>query len=541
MKKKLFEFILVLMLLYTFACNNVEGTDTTTTPNEENTSTTEAVEEPTTTPSSIVREDVVPVIRDTFAAGTGYVAGIDAAGKAVLIKREGYADTRLEEISSWEDLVAIAIDDYGVVGLRKDGTVYSIELNLAKWTDIVQVSVSDTDVVGLKKDGTIVNKGKAYTNSKQWQDIIQVSAGKSFIVGLKKDKTAIAGGDNTYGQCEVSTWTDVEMLAAGEGHTVGLRSDGTVLAAGLNLFGECEVDSWKDIVFIEAGRFVTIGIKSDGSVIATGLNIERYMEDVKTWTDMAYISVNTGAIAGITRTGEVVVSSVEEFQVAEGMNVVMPDINVVIDNKKELARVEQRHVEANIIPTGFKEIENGVLKTDAGFELPLPEGVADKLLYNVTDTGISIYLKADIDVDINGQDFSYAHAQLGGFGRRSLKAALSAAVSGIVPTWIAGGPKIIDKVNDSFTKAIADMCTLAGIDNVYKEYKLVGSDGYTANDAYTLFADLYYEYQDKIEYEDIYVYTFSTATDYQIRSIENEKEYEEVRAELIKAVSGAAY
>ncbi len=226
--------------------NNDNNEDETTTWDE----TTTGEEEPTTTSGEDKKAEISPVIRGTVAANINYVFGVDSEGKLLINTADTDGRVDKEILSQWEDLVAVEAGgenfyQYRVVGLKKDGTVYTWNCNLNGWTDIAQVSVSDTDIIGLKKDGTVLSKGSVYMGKANWEDIVQVSAGKGFVVGLKADRTVVAVGDNTYGQCEVSNWTDIEMIAAGDGHTVGLRSDGTVLVAGLNLFGENDVTTWK--------------------------------------------------------------------------------------------------------------------------------------------------------------------------------------------------------------------------------------------------------------------------------------------------------
>src|SRR5512136_2977724 len=51
-----------------------------------------------------------------------------------------------------------------------------------------------------------------------------VAASAYHTAGLKSDGTVVAVGDNTYGQCDVSSWTGVTQVAAGIYHTVGLKS-----------------------------------------------------------------------------------------------------------------------------------------------------------------------------------------------------------------------------------------------------------------------------------------------------------------------------
>ena len=111
--------------------------------------------------------------------------------------------------------------------------------------------------------------------------MVDVSAGSDHIVGLKADGTVVAIGDNTYGQCDVSTWKDIVAVSAGAYHTVGLKADGTVISTRLLKntstfpyykinYDQTFVGSWRDIVAISAGTYHTVGLKSDGTVVGTG-------------------------------------------------------------------------------------------------------------------------------------------------------------------------------------------------------------------------------------------------------------------------------
>ncbi len=91
-----------------------------------------------------------------------------------------------------------------------------------------------------------------------------IAAGRGHTVALKSDGTVVAVGRDKEGECNVSGWYDIEAVAAGwrrtiglkpDGtviavgcvHTVGLKSDGTVVAEGDNTYGQCDVSSWRNI------------------------------------------------------------------------------------------------------------------------------------------------------------------------------------------------------------------------------------------------------------------------------------------------------
>ena len=92
---------------------------------------------------------------------------------------------------------------------------------------------------------------------------IMVAAGPNYTVGLKSDGTLVAVGQNTYGQCNVSSWENISAIAAGYYHTLGLRAEGTVVATGQNTYGQCDVSEWNLIV---AKDYSTGDINSDGQI-----------------------------------------------------------------------------------------------------------------------------------------------------------------------------------------------------------------------------------------------------------------------------------
>jgi len=455
-KPKMAIYTLVAVLLIAtvaIGCTftGARGKEETTTESGDNNEdeTTTGEKEPTTTGNEDANQEVVPVIKGGISADRDYLFGVDSTGKVLINTTDTVRGVDKDIISQWENLVSVDIGrepyEYGVVGLKEDGTVYTWNYNLNGWTDIVQISVSDSEVIGLKKDGTVLSKGTVNMSKANWKDIVQVSAGNGFLVGLKADKTVVAVGDNTYGQCAVSNWTDIEMIAAGDSHTVGLRSDGTVLVAGLNLFGENDVASWRNIVFVAAGDFVTIGIKNTGKIVATGRNIESYSDDIGLWSNMAYVTSGDGVIAGVTRDGQTVISSIYDFTEADFSNIRIPETGVVIDNKKELPVVEQKYADTEIIGKDLSVPVNGIIQTDNGLGLVIPMEIADKVYYKINDyvdTDIDIYLRSDMDARVKDGNVICDYARLGIFEKVSIAEAAQILKTPIVPTLVVGGDAV---------------------------------------------------------------------------------------------------
>jgi alpha-tubulin suppressor-like RCC1 family protein len=164
--------------------------------------------------------------------------------------------------------------------------------------------------LGVTSNGTVIAGGSdsyGQCNVGEWMDIVQVDGGYEHTVGLKSDGTVVAAGWKEYGQCDVGNWTDITQVAAGRRHTVGLKSDGTVVAVGDNEYGQCNVSNWTDIIQIAAGAnsWHTVGRKSDGSVVATGGNWGGQC-DVGGWIDIIQVATGGHHTVGLKADGTVV-------------------------------------------------------------------------------------------------------------------------------------------------------------------------------------------------------------------------------------------
>lgn len=494
--------------------------------------------------------------RDTIAASAGYVVGLDKSGNAVYTHIDGEYDF-LDAISDWEDIAAVAASSLGVVGVKTDGTVCSaVELwedgllysripELDGWTDIVSVKATEQYVVGLKNDGTVLCYGRFGRNRDvvTWKDIVQLDAFGDTFVGLTKNKTVIAAGDDSLKQTVVGSWADIEMVATGGTHTVGLRSDGTVVAAGINAFGECDVASWTDIVYIDAGRYFTIGVKADGTVVATGLNIDRRMEGIGNWKDIKYVTVGEGFTIGVTNAGELLIGGqYRDMSVADWERCAMPVSSVITDTSKELLPIEQISEEVIILREEHYELEGSTLKVEA-FELGLSEKAAENITYSVEDNVITMYLKGDEGVLYNSSDNVYEcyYARIGELVKYNIEDAVLVIHLGIVPTRLAGDTAAQDKINAYFSDILEQVCKLEGIENKYKDYKLVASDGSVNPGGCDTYFDLYMRYKGKINFPEDYVYVYTGASDVQVINPENWQLYENICREVHESLINAKY
>ena len=190
-----------------------------------------------------------------------------------------------------EGRYAEAAIPFGKAGAYSDARARSMEL----WDQSAvrdTVGAGDSHTVGLRADGTVVAVGEntfGQCNVSSWTDIVAIRAGYFHTVGLRADGTVVAVGWNEHGQCDVSGWTDIVAISAGFYHTVGLRADGTAVAVGWNEHGQCDVSGWTDIVAVSAGSYHTVGLRADGTAVAVGSNGSGRC-DVSGWTDIVAVS-----------------------------------------------------------------------------------------------------------------------------------------------------------------------------------------------------------------------------------------------------------
>ena len=169
------------------------------------------------------------------------------------------------------------------------------------------VSAGENHSVGLRTDGTAVAAGDNTAGQCEvsaWHNLAGVTAGWNHTLGLKTDGTVLyAGADNTeYGK--VADWTNVVAIAAGEHHSVAVRGNGRVVAEGDNTYGQCATADWSGIVAIAAGRNHTVALRQDGTVYATGDNPSGGC-NVEKWQNIIAIAAGDGFTLGLTKDGAV--------------------------------------------------------------------------------------------------------------------------------------------------------------------------------------------------------------------------------------------
>ena len=196
-------------------------------------------------------EDIISV-----AAGWRHIVGLTSTGEVKIIGVG--AEQQLEELEmlrgsdNWtsSDIIAIAAgggyqeneetDVYYITALlKRDGTVVvlgniresdkqQIMYSEFAWNDIKAISVGSWHIVGLTNDGRVVTTGAGYyqnldianndfniTYVTEWglddNAVIQVSAGTGFTIALKSDGSMVSVGYNAVNQRNVTGWREISV------------------------------------------------------------------------------------------------------------------------------------------------------------------------------------------------------------------------------------------------------------------------------------------------------------------------------------------
>ena len=169
------------------------------------------------------------------------IVGVNEAGNAVADQARTNLlgvpiDPSVAAINRWTDVVDVSTGIGGAIGLKKDGSVCTIDIGQL-WDAPFSYSCAQQVPDPLRMAHLFFTQ--------DWTDIIAIAAGNQHLVGLRADGTVLATGSNKMGQCNTRDWYGIVAIDAHGDNTVGLRYDGTVVACGDNQYGQCNVDGIK--------------------------------------------------------------------------------------------------------------------------------------------------------------------------------------------------------------------------------------------------------------------------------------------------------
>lgn len=261
-------------------------------------------------------------------AGTLYAEGDYADAASIYYQLDDYrdsaslyADCRCAlAIQAWqsgsESSAHSLLLDVPDVAQRVEKAAYSVAQDEAEAQRILSAEIFQPDALN-RLEQTMANLTQARSDLPNGR----IAAGGHHTLGLTGQGLVLAAGDDSFGQCQVSTWSNISQVAAGAFHSVGLRADGTVLAIGDNSQNQCDTADWTDVVSIAAAAYDTIGLKSDGSVVACGMHASL----VTGWRNATQVAAGGYSMACLYDKGEML-SSHSGAQM--DMGVVLYDLSV---------------------------------------------------------------------------------------------------------------------------------------------------------------------------------------------------------------------
>lgn len=179
------------------------------------------------------------------------------------------------------------------------------------------IGVGASHIIGLKSDGTVVAAGDnslGQCNVSSWKNIIAVSARSNQTVALLSDGTVVETGAR-YANADVSmvhNWKDMIGISCGDNHIIALRKNGKPFGCGANQKGQCDVLPWNNITDIAAGYYHTLGLKKNGTVVAIGDN--KHGEcNVSEWSNIRAIAVGPTHSVGVRADGTVVATGKNDY------------------------------------------------------------------------------------------------------------------------------------------------------------------------------------------------------------------------------------
>ena len=218
------------------------------------------------------------------------------------------AEDNPKDTYSMSNLCGVAINNVGVFGLTREGTVVTSKLEkktmekygytvCAGWRGIKKIACTDRCVVGLRYDGTCVGT--------------RFKSGEYFTY---------------YGEGSVSDWRDVVDIVCGGHFTAGLRADGTVCCTGTTTdkasdLSKCK--SWKGIILLKADYNQLIGLKKDGTLVQIGNWKLSHLSAAK---DIVDITMMDGDAFALQADGRLVIPK-KAFLTDEKVGYVVPSVD----------------------------------------------------------------------------------------------------------------------------------------------------------------------------------------------------------------------
>jgi alpha-tubulin suppressor-like RCC1 family protein len=223
---------------------------------------------PQTAPSLTVGHNIAAMVAPD---GTLWAWGDPGSSGSDLGISPGWIPQKISNETDWKQVTA---GYYGVLALKKDGSLWAIGSNLE-------------GLLGLTNSPAVIAQLKRVGTDKDWNEI---QAGVAHCLALKNDGSLWAWGHNNYGQIGIGKITPCEpptrigqetnwlSISPGAFSSYALRNDGTIWAWGLDFVTSrknstpIQVGSQTNWTRIAAGEYHVAAISEDGSCWIIGAN-----------------------------------------------------------------------------------------------------------------------------------------------------------------------------------------------------------------------------------------------------------------------------
>ena len=141
-----------------------------------------------------------------------------------------------------------------------------------------------------------------------------IAVGFYHTVGVCADGSVVAGGDNSFGQCDVSalgrssekqcdtsSWRNITAIAASDYATFGLTKEGRMVCTGY--YDYSEPRKWPGLAAVAGGSYNLAALRTDGTVWSFPK-----LKDTDALHGCVSLAVNTGYAVGVMPDGSVVSS-----------------------------------------------------------------------------------------------------------------------------------------------------------------------------------------------------------------------------------------
>ena len=211
-----------------------------------------------------------------------------------------------------QDRNRLSVSENSVVWIMDDGSVKGSgddsygQLEGLPESGILKVAEGQGFTVVLSSEGRLATYGgmtpKMIEEISSWKNITDIAAGESHLVAVDSRGRVMCIGDDSNGQCEISSVSNIERVYASDKGSIAIGRDGKIFSSG-DFFGASMFKNFTDIRDIASSSENTVIVREDGSVRYYAKN--RSFFEAETWSDIVDVACGNNFIAGLDSNGKV--------------------------------------------------------------------------------------------------------------------------------------------------------------------------------------------------------------------------------------------